>query len=114
MPIPVNPNVTITPPVGTTLGSCTSPVSPVGANATIHFSFAPGNPGWTITAFAMKATSPVPPAGMFTNTTPYGNPTLVIQDANGDGVLYSYNLTIAKGGVNHTIDPDIQNDSAQR
>jgi hypothetical protein len=115
-PTPVNPQVTVYPAVGSTAAYCSpNSVSPVGANATITFKIAPGNPTWSFAssnAFQIKSTqSPQPPAGMFTNPNPNSQGNLVVQDKNGDGVFYSYNLKITKGTTTVTIDPYIQNDT---
>lgn len=115
MPPPNSPNVAVTPPSGTSNGSCVPfTATPVGRNALVKFQFATANSGWKFAAnaFQIKATSPnQPPPGMFTVIS--SNDTqVVVRDFNGDGKLYTYSLSlIDPNGNPATIDPEIQNDS---
>lgn len=103
-----------TTPSGGSIAAYCDPykVSPTGANATIQFQFPTGNSGWSFVssnAFQIKPTGNQPPTNMFSITN-NSTSTLVVQDKNGDGKLYSYSITIKNGTTTITIDPDIQND----
>ncbi|MDO8545559.1 MAG: hypothetical protein Q7S40_34380 [Opitutaceae bacterium] len=113
--MPNTHTVIVTPPVGTTLGSCfPNPVNPVGANALIQFQFPPGTTDWSFVnnGFSIKSPpKPQPPDGMFTITASTDNQ-IVVKDKNGGGVKYSYNISIKpSNGTAVVIDPDIQNEA---
>lgn len=111
-----NPNppfvVTVTPPNGTTPGSCDpNTVRPRGANALLRWVFPPGTTGWS---FAQDVpiqikSNVVVPAGMFQITANSGTQ-LTVLDKNGDGKSYPYTLKLLNNGTAVFIDPDIQND----